>query len=363
MHFPSSPLTLEARLTLVLTAMYATLDANLPAGPYRELCARLVTGVARQAGSTAARLGWMPFINLPFDVTEAAGGDPALAVALSAASAFVFSGLDVIDDIADGDCQPQWDGVPPAQQTLAGISAMVSFSPLLITHLPLAPQTIAAMLELLAQRMLQAGAGQQLDLALVGAEQVNPDVVVASVAGKSGEQLALYCEWAALAAGASVESVAAWGDYGRALGTAAQIQSDMSELCHDAWCRDLASGNRTLPIAYHLQKAGAARAGFVALLAQARTDLEAQHAVRQTLFDSGAIRMAALVAQLYVERGRRALLRAGAREPGHRRLVALLDGPDHRRVDPAPPNPLAAPAAATGLGFEASLNRQERTKA
>lgn len=363
MHIPSTPLTLEARLTLVLAAMQATLDANLPAGPYRDLSGRLVTGVAHQAGSAATHLGWMPFINLPFDVSAAVGGNPSLAVALSAASAFVFSGLDVIDDIADGDCQPQWEDVPQAQQTLAGISAMVSFPQLLITRLPLAPQVIAAMLALLAQRMLQAGAGQQLDLALVGAEQPDPDVVVAAVAGKSGEQLALYCEWAALAAGASAEAVAAWGDYGRSLGIAGQIKSDMSELCHDAWCRDLASGNRTLPIAYHLQKAGAARAGFVELLAHARTDLGAQRAVRQALLDSGAIRMAALVAQLYVERGRSALQRAGAHEPGLSRLTALLDRPGKNRVDPAPPNSFAASAATPGLGFEASFNRQERTKA
>ena len=363
MNLAGSPATLEARLPLVLTAMQTVLDINLPGGPYRELSRRLLSGVARQAGLGVARVGWMPFINLPFDVTAAAGGNPALAVPLSAASAFVFSGLDVIDDIADGDCQAQWEGVPPAQQTLAGISAMVSFPQLLITRLPLPPESIAAMLALLAQRMLQAGAGQQRDLALVGAEQPDPDAVVASVAGKSGEQLALYCEWAALAAGVGAEAFAAWGDYGRALGIAAQIKSDLSELCHDAWCRDLASGNRTLPIAYHLHRAGPARRGFVELLAQARTDLRAQRAVRRILFDSGAIRMAALAAQLYVERGRGALQRAEACEPGLSRLTALLDGPDHRRLDPAPPNPLSTPAATTGLDFEVSFNRQERRTA
>ena len=45
MNFVSDPPTLEARLPLVLAAMHATLDANLPAGPYRELSARLVAGV------------------------------------------------------------------------------------------------------------------------------------------------------------------------------------------------------------------------------------------------------------------------------------------------------------------------------
>ncbi len=96
----------------------------------------------------------MPFIELPFDVTAAAGGNPALAIPLAAASAFVFSGLDVIDDIADGDCQPQWEGVPPSQQTLAGISALVSFPHMLIAGMPLPPERIAAMQTLLAQRML-----------------------------------------------------------------------------------------------------------------------------------------------------------------------------------------------------------------
>lgn len=361
MKVSSCPLSLGARLPLVLAAMQATIDAQSCAEPYRELSTRLVSGVARQAGSAVERSGWMPFINLPFDITEATGGEPALAVALSAACAFVFSGLDVIDDIADGDCQPQWEGVPAAQQTLVGISAMVSYSQLLILNMPLPQPTLLAMLSRLAQRMLQAGVGQQLDLSLVGAEQPDPEVVVASVSGKTGEQLALYCEWAALAAGSSTDIVAAWGDYGRSLGIAAQLKSDMSELCHDEWCRDLASGNRTLPIAYQLQKKGAAHSGFVELLAQARTDLRAQHEVRRLLIESGAMRKSALVAQLYVERGRGALQRTGVREPWLSRLVALLDGLDTRTVNPISPNPLPQLVATTGLftaNFgEASFNR------
>ncbi len=356
MPISASPQTLQDRLPPVLAAMQVALETYLPAGPYRILSERLVAGVARQAGAAAASMGWMPFIDLPFDVTEAARGNPALSTPLAAASAFVFSGLDVIDDIADGDCQPQWEGVTPTQQTLAGISALLGFPQLLIAHLALPAQTTAAMLTRLAQRMLLAGAGQQLDLALVDSVQPDPDLVLASVAGKSGEQLALYCEWAALAAGAGTEVVAAWGAYGRALGSAAQIKSDMSELCHDDWCRDLASGSRTLPIAYHLQKAGTARAAFIDLLAQARTDQGAQRAVRQALFDSGAMRMAALVAQLYVERGRQALQRAEAGEPARSRLLALLDGPIPRCDDPTTPNPLAPSAAAARLGVEAPLH-------
>lgn len=365
MNVPISPLTLAARLPLVLDAMRATIDAQSCAQAYRELSMHLVSGVELQVESAIERSGWMPFINLPFDITEATGGKLELAVALSAACAFVFSGLDVIDDIADGDCQAQWEGVPSAQQTLVGISAMVSYPQLLIANLPLPPQTITAMLSLLAQRMLQAGVGQQLDLSFVGAEQPDPDLVVASVSGKTGEQLALYCEWAALAAGNSAEMIAAWGDYGRALGIAAQIKSDMSELCHDEWCRDLASGNRTLPIAYHLQKAGATHAGFLELLAQARTDLCAQHEVRRLLIDGGAMRKSALVAQLYVERGRRALQRTGLHEHWHSCFVGLLDGLDTRPAKPLPPDPLPQPVANTRLfngNFgETSFHRSERT--
>lgn len=357
MNVPISTLTLAARLPLVLDAMRATIDAQNCAQPYRELSNHLVSGVERQVGFAAERSGWIPFINLPFDITEATGGEPELAVALSAACAFVFSGLDVIDDIADGDCQPQWVGVPAAQQTLVGISAMVSYPQFLLANLPLPPHTITAMLSLLAQRMLQAGEGQQLDLSLVGTEHPDPDQVVASVTGKTGEQLALYCEWAALAAGSSAEVVAAWGDYGRALGTAAQIKSDLSELCHDAWCRDLASGNRTLPIAYQLQKTGAAHQGFVELLDQARTDVHAQHAARRDLIEDGAIRKSALIAQLYVERSRNALQRTGVGEPWRSRLVALLDGLDARPAKPTPPNQPPQPVVVTGLVYEASFNR------
>lgn len=328
--------SLEDRLPLVVAAMEACLEQEVAAPAFRALSRRLVVGAERQARRAFDGYGWVQYIDLAFDVTAAAGGDQKFAVPLAAASAFFFSGLDVIDDIADGDTQPQWQGVPPSQQQLAGLAALVSYPQMLIAALPLPPERINAMQSRLARRMLLACTGQQTDLALAGAHEASPDDVEASVTGKSGEQLALYCEWAALAAGNDDQAVAAWGDFGRALGTAGQIRSDLSELCHDDWCRDLASGNRTLPIAHHLTRLGPEKTDFLALLERARTDVAAQREVRQALLDSGSVRMAALVAHVHAGRARSALDRAGARETAKSRLAAQLDSHPDRAAGKRP---------------------------
>jgi geranylgeranyl pyrophosphate synthase len=316
--------SLENRVPVVVAAMEAFLEREVPAPAFRALSRRLVAGAERQAWRAVDGYGWVPYIDLAFDVTEAAGGDPELAVALASASAFCFSALDVIDDVADGDTQAHWQDVPAAQQQLAGLAALVSYPQMLIAALPLATDRIAAMQALLARRLMLAGIGQHADLVLAGASEPSPDDVEASLSAKSGEQLALYCEWAALAAGNDGQAVASWGAFGRALGTAGQIRSDLSELCHDDWSRDLASGKRILPVAYHLARLGTQKAAFLALLERARTDVLAQREVRQILLDSGSVRMAALVAQVHAGRARRALACAGAREPAKGRLEAQL---------------------------------------
>lgn len=313
------------RVEQTIAAMHAFLDEEVLDAPFRALSRRLVGGAARQAEEGIAGVGWVPYIDLAFDVTAAAGGDAALAPLLAAATAFVFSGLDVIDDIADGDCQPQWQGVPVEQQTLAGLAALASYPQALLARLPLLPGRIATMQARSSRALLLTCGGQHMDLALRGAEIAPPDAVEAATAGKSGEQLALYCAWAATAAGASAEQVEAYATFGRGLGTVGQINSDVTELCHEEWCRDLATGTRTLAIAYHLARCGDGRPAFLDLLERARSDREAQQQVRQAVMVSGAVRMAAITAGLHAHRARRALGQAAALEPGRSRLHAMLD--------------------------------------
>jgi hypothetical protein len=77
-------------------------------------------------------------------------------------------------------------------------------------------------------------------------------------------------------------------------------------------------------VAIHLERAGG-RAAFLALLDRARSDAAAQRLVREEITASGALRMAALAAAVHLERGRCALGRTAAAEPGRARLAALLD--------------------------------------
>lgn len=248
----------------------------------------------------------LPFVHLPMLVHAALQGSAEPARPLAVVTSLSFLGIDILDDLADGDRPAHWGEYSEAQIALTAHTLLSALVPLAIAQLDAPPGRRVLMQRTLAQGLLRMGAGQLTDLATTGSGSPDSDAVEGSVTGKSGEELAMFAALGAQLADAPVDTVAAWAEFGRALGSAGQLASDCYDLFRDPECRDLVHGARTLPVAWHLQRlTGAARDRFLDLLARARVEAAAQEQVRDELRAAGALRYCAFVVELYRQRAQR----------------------------------------------------------
>lgn len=288
--------------------------------------ARLLTTALVGLRQQAQTMALFPAIHLPLLVHAGLNGDDGPALPLAAATSLLFLGVDICDDLADGDCPAHLAGYRPAELSLAAATLLCAVPQLALARLDAPSERLAAMQQDLAAGLLRMGAGQATDLALTGGDAATTDEVITSVAGKSGEEAALFAVLAARFADAPDTVTATYAAYGRALGTAAQLASDCYDLFTAAHSRDLASGTRTLPIALHLERlAGAERAAFLDQLAQARTEPSAQAAVRARLRAAGELRRCALIVEVECQRGHRALAEAAPHAAAHEGLRVMID--------------------------------------
>jgi geranylgeranyl pyrophosphate synthase len=291
--------------------------------PQRRILNTAIVGLRQQAAEDEMCL----FAQTPLLVYAGCGGDPAATVPLAAATTLLFLGIDILDDLADGDLPDHWQGYRPSEINLAAATLLAALPQLIIAELEAPASRLAAMQRTLAQGLLRMSAGQQQDLALAGSPVVSPQEVEELAAAKSGAEIAMFGAMAAQFAGAAPEMVNAYEEFGRALGTGGQLASDCHDLFQASHSKDLANGTRTLPIALYLNRLPEAeRTGFLTLLEQARGDGAAQDAVRTRLRPSGVLRLCAFIVELHCQRALRVLERAAPREPAATALKGLVDG-------------------------------------
>jgi geranylgeranyl pyrophosphate synthase len=254
-------------------------------------------------------------------------GDDAEAHLLAAATALLCAGLELQDSLASADPRACWAGYGPAELTLTAVTLLCSLPQLAIAALDVPSPVLAAMHRTLATGLLAIAVGQERELALGGSANPAPESVEVSIAGTSGEKLALFAMLGALLAGASPRVTAACGRLGRALGMASRLASDCHDLFSAAWSRRLASGIPPLPVAMHLGRLqGRERACFVTLLGEARADAAAQGIVRARLLAAGEPRRCAFMIEVYCRRARRALAETGLLEPARHQLQSTIAG-------------------------------------
>jgi geranylgeranyl pyrophosphate synthase len=267
------------------------------------------------------------FIYLPLFVHAGLCGDDRPAIPLAAATSLLFLGVDIFDDVADGDCRVCWDAHGETEMNLAAATLLCSIPQLIIADLPVPSDRRCAMQRTVAEGLLRMSAGQQGDLSFVDAQTVEVDDLIASVVSKSGEEVGMFAQLAAELAEATPAQHDAYTAFGRAIGTAGQLASDCYELFHEATARDLVHGARTLPIALHLERlAGRDRTNFLSLLDRARYDGDSRTAVRDTLRATGVLRLCAFVVETYCLAARRALKQAAPRAPAFEGLRMMIDG-------------------------------------
>lgn len=253
-------------------------------------------------------------------------GNDEAAIPLAGATTLVYIGIDIFDDVGDGDHPSYWGHYGPAEMNLAAATLLSSLSRLAVLELSIAPSIRTAIERSLGKGLLGMSAGQQYDLATAQASAPTVDEVEASVCAKSGKELAMFARVGAELAEASPEVVDTYERLGYFLGAAGQLSSDCYDLYQDPESRDLAHGARTLPIAFHLERlAQADRPSFLSLLDQARHDEHARCAVRQRVREAGDLRRCAFLVETYCQRALRALDKADPLQPARGVLLAMID--------------------------------------
>lgn len=301
----------------VLSCLRGFVEEASVCAAQRDLLNDALASLARTVAALRARGAVVPFFDLPIAVAHIAHIEEASARELASACGLVFLALDIFDDLADGDWREGWAGRGPGELQLAAATLLSAATSLIIARLRAPPATRVAMQERLSNALFRMSAGQQADLAMVDAVAVDPEEVIVSVAGKSGQQHALYCALAAQLGGLDPERIASFAEMGLHLGTAGQIASDCHELLCDPAMRDLANGTRTLPVALHLSRLGGPdRQAFLDKLGEAKHSDVARRAVREILQGRGAIRHALVRGAVFVQRARRAAERA-CPDPAH----------------------------------------------
>ena len=319
---------------LTVTASRARTTAEVMESVRRFARDRATTPQQRDAFDRALRgltswadsQGWIFFVHLPLLVHGAVTGDERPAAPLATAMTALYVGMDILDDLADGDEPEHWAGWSVAETNLIGVTFVVALPQLAILEADAPAERVLLLQRTLAEAGLRMSAGQQLDLGRARADDVALADVAAAAAGKTGEQCALFARLAALLAGAPAATTDAFTRMAHAYGMALQLLEDCHTLFDGERSRDLDSGVRSYPIAWHLDRLlDDERRRFVQLLDRARVHPDAQHQVRRELRGAGALRAAAVTAEFHCARARRALADASPREPAAAGLRAMIE--------------------------------------
>lgn len=247
----------------------------------------------------------LPFLHLPPVVYAAICGDEAPARPLVVATTLLFLGIDILDDLADGDLPGHWQGVSESEIQLVAATLLSCLPQRAIGQLAVPSDVKCRMLACLSDGLLKMSNGQMNDLRNKGKEFIRPEDVERSVEQKSGEEGALMAMLAALMAGAPEDVVLRYGEFGRALATGGQLATDCFDLFQAAHSKDLANGSRTLPIAIHLSRLqGEECNAFLARLNEARTDPGACDSIRRELRSNGVLRVCAIIVEIYCQKAR-----------------------------------------------------------
>lgn len=273
-----------------------------------------------------SREPYISFIHVPLLVHAAIHGETFSAHPLAVTTTLLFLGIDIIDDLADGDDREFWEGHSREEINLAAMTLLCSLPQLSIGGFDISPKRKNVLYRVIAKSFLLMAGGQQRDLASTKSSCITVDEVEKAVIGKSGEEMALFASLAAYYAGATECKAETYAEFGRHFGTAIQFATDCHDLFEAPLSRDLAHGARTLPIAFHLERKNREeREIFLRMLSDAENDTNRHDALRRRLKTAGDLHRAAFVIELYCQRALKALNKARPLEPANTLLQQFIN--------------------------------------
>ncbi len=193
----------------------------------------------------------LSFMHLAGLCCQAAGGEPQQAIDIAAAWTSLYTAAHLLDDVEDG------GPITPETATTLNAATGLIFTAFRVLSTPwttkVSDRVRLAIVEDFARTALQMGCGQHLDL--LGSTS-SLDQCWKMVESKSGDCFALACRTGAMLAGAQVETVESYSQFGQHLGVILQIADDLHGIRATKDERgDLATGKRSLPIWYALSVA------------------------------------------------------------------------------------------------------------
>jgi geranylgeranyl pyrophosphate synthase len=302
------------------------LIGTLPVPPNHRELLRVHLDVGREQAKVSPEL---LAIQLPFLVHAAITGDEGPALPVAGACTLLYLGADLFDNLIDHELTPSWSARDPAEANLAAATLLAALPQLSIARLRehrTLPARLWALANLFAETLLEMSAGEHEDLLFREREDVRPEMCRAMAERKSGSEFALFATAGAMLATEDPVVIEDYAAFGRCLGTAGQICSDVGDIWSEGISRDLLNGERTLPIVHALYALrGAPRERLQELLVAARESAGYHDEVRMLLAAAGSIHYTTLVAEIYLQRARDHLAAATPREPAGQVLRMLLD--------------------------------------
>jgi geranylgeranyl diphosphate synthase type I len=162
------------------------------------------------------------------------------------------AGLDVLDEIEDGDHSPLVEAAGIAQAlNISTLLLMLAQSVLLnLTADNVVSERIVLFAKTLADAGVEATGGQHRDLAAESNTTISYDDALQTARLKAGVLVACACKLGALVATDDPELLALYYDWGIHYGTAAQLSNDLHDVDDQEGKSDIARQKGTLPLLY-----------------------------------------------------------------------------------------------------------------
>lgn len=197
----------------------------------------------------AARPQWPALV---LTTCAATGGDLTLGSKVAAAVEIFMAGLDVLDEIEDGDHSPTVEAAGPAQALNVATALLLLAQQILLrlTADGVAIERTALFARTLAEAGLEATGGQHRDLAGEGGAHISTDDALTTARLKAGALVGGACRLGALVGTSDETLLDLYQTWGRHYGTAAQLSNDLHDAGDQGNKSDLARQKGTLPLLY-----------------------------------------------------------------------------------------------------------------
>jgi len=207
----------------------------------------------RQPGKALHPAGEHPlWPSLLLAISDAAGGEPHIAVRVAAAVEIFMAALDVFDDIEDGDQSAIIDaaGLPQATNVATALLLLAEQTLMALADTGVTVARVLQLARALTAAGVEATGGQHGDLAAEADRLISATEAHTIARQKAGALTAGAATLGALLGTDDPDVVALYRDWGLHFGTLAQIQNDIRDAEAPNVKSDLARGKSTLPLVY-----------------------------------------------------------------------------------------------------------------